>query len=405
MSKRVVIIGNSHGAISVIENLRRVGFQGKLTLISDEIPSYSPTALPYLLWDKKELNWPIRPAAFYRDVEIKEKKAISIDQNKSTVYLQDGKKVHFDQLVIATGASPAMLTIKKLDKPILILRKIEDLKLIKRNALGSKNILIIGAGLVGLHLAQEFLKKKKQVNVVELRDQILPGLVPSTLAHYLKEYFEEKGIRIHLGVNLTEIRSKEALFSDGKKLKSDMAISAIGIRPNIEVVKDTSIRVREGIQVNERMETSIPGIYACGDVADYIDFFTKENRLNANIINAAEQGRIVANAIAGKKCSHPGLISVNTFNCLGRNLFSLGRINLEPGDRLFEFNDPERKVFKWILYREDQLKGMVLFNTPVDGGIYYNLLKEKVSLKGLEEVILENPYLWGKWIYEKNFKG
>jgi NAD(P)H-nitrite reductase large subunit len=406
MSKRIVIIGNSHGAISVVETLRREGFRAKLTLISEEgMSSYSPTALPYLLWEKKKRHKPLRLPQFYQGIEIKEDKAISIDPSRSLVLLQHKKKVYFDRLVIATGASPATLPVKKVEKNhILTLRKIEDLERIEKKAKKSENILIVGAGPIGLHLAQEFSRKKKQVHVVEWKDQILPGFVHPELAHFLKDRFEQRGIQIDLGMSLAEIGEKEVFFSNGKKAKSDLIISAIGIQPNLEVVKGTSITLREGIRVDDRMETNLPGIYACGDVAECHDFFTGESRLNPNVISAAEQGRTVAFSILGKGTPHPGLISINTFNCLGLNLFSLGRFIPETGDRLFEESDKEKNVFKRIVFQNDRLKGMVLLNTPVDGGIYYRLVKEKASLKGFEEKILKDPYLWGKWINEKAFK-
>ena len=181
----------------------------------------------------------------------------------------------------------------------------------------------------------------------------------------------------------------------------DLAIVAVGIRTNLEVVRETSIAVREGILVNERMETCFPGIYACGDVAEYHDFFSGESRLNPNLVSAAEQGRCVAEHLIGKGNPHPGLISINTFHSFGLNLVSLGRFMPEGGDRLFEENDPEKRVYKRMVFRDDQLKGLVFFNAPVDGGIYYRLVRGRVSLGGLEEKLLKDPFLRGKWIAEK----
>ncbi|RPI99114.1 MAG: hypothetical protein EHM36_16500, partial [Deltaproteobacteria bacterium] len=285
--------------------------------------------------------------------------------------------------------------------PVLTLRRIGDLIKIEARARRSRNILIVGAGLIGLHLAQIFSKEKRQVHVIELKDQILPGLVHPGLASLLKDLFEERGIRISLGTGVTEIGEKEATLSNGEKVRMDLGIVAIGIRTNLEALKATPIASREGILVNERMETSVPGIYACGDVAEYRDFFTGESRLNPNLVSAAEQGRCVAEHLLGQGSPHPGLVSINTFNCFGLNLVSLGGFIPEPGERLFEEKDLEKRIYKRLVFREDQLKGVVFFNTPVDGGIYYRLVRERVPLGGMEEKLLKDPFLWGRWIAEK----
>lgn len=406
MSEKIVIIGGSHGGVSVIEVLKREGFQGRLTLISDErIPICSPTVLPYLFGEKNKRIKFIRPGEFYNKIDVIEEKASHINPEKSFVQLRSKRKIAYDRLVIATGASAVTLPIEISNRiPIFTLRRIEDLERIEQRMKKSRNIIIIGAGLIGLHLAQVFSMEHRQVHMVELKDQILPGLVHAELATYLKGLFEQRGIEISLGTSISEIGEKEAMLSNGEKIKVDMTIVAIGIQPNLSVIEGTFIGVNKGVLVNERMETNIPGIYACGDVAEYRDFFTGEHRLNPNVINAAEQGKTVAEALLGKTNGHPGLISINIFDCLGMNLFSLGTATPGPDDRFYEEENTEMKVFKRMVFQGEILKGMVLFNTKVDGGVFYKLMRQKTSLKGLEDKLLKDPLLWGKWIAERVFK-
>ena len=406
MSERIVLIGSSHSGLSVIETLRREGFQGTLSLISEEqIPIYSPTALPYLLGKKDRRSRVLRPPEFYQGLRVVEGKAVSIDPKRSKVFLQNGKSIHYDRLVLATGASPVRPSIPVSDGiPLLTLRRIEDLHQIEKRAGKSQRIVILGAGLIGLHLAQIFSEQKREVHVIELREQILPGLIHRELALFLKGLLERKGIQIHLGTSLSDIRRKEAFLSNGEKIRTDLVVAAAGIQPNLDLVRETALTTRDGIVVNERMETSLPGISACGDVAEFRDFFTGENRLNPNVISAAEQGRIVAEGLLGKKTVHPGLISINTFNCLGLILFTLGRTHPDRGDRIVEENEIEKGVFKRFIFHGETLKGMALCNTPVDGGLYYRLIRERISLKGLERRLVRDPFLWGKWIGRKVFK-
>lgn len=406
-SERIVIVGGSHGALAVIEALKREGYSGKLTLISEEkVPVFSPTALPYLLWKHETSSQTLRPPEFYRALEVIEERAIAIDPEKSVVILRNGKKVRYDRLVLATGASAARLPIETPKRnPLLTLRRIEDLRRMRLRATRSRRVLVVGAGLVGLHLAQVFSGRGKDVHVVEQSDQILPGLVPPELAERLTSFFRDRSINISLGASLSEVHDQDARLSDGETVQCDLVICAIGIKPNLEMIRGTSLATRVGVLVNEWMETNVPGVYACGDVAEFRDFFTGESRLNPNVISAAEQGRTVAENLMGKKRLHPGLISVNVFNCLGLSLFSLGRIVPEPGDSVCEEYDEERPVFKRMIFKDRALKSVVLFNSPADGGLYYRLLRERVSLCGLEEKMLRDPLLWGKRIGERVFKG
>jgi NAD(P)H-nitrite reductase large subunit len=405
MSDKVVIIGGSHGAIAVIETLRRLDFRGKLTLVSEEhVPLYSPTALPYLFWDKEKQIRCLRPVEFYQGIDVIEDKAVSVDPGKMVVHLKSGKKVPYDKLVIATGASAVDHPVSTNGKNrVLTLRRMSDVLRIEKKATTGRNILIVGASLIGLHLAQVFAEKGKQVSVIARR-KMLSSLVPPELADFLKPIYEQKGIRIALGVSLSEISEREVLLSGGEKMPTDLVITSIGIRPNVGLVSDTAIAVKEGIMVNERMETNIPGIYACGDVAEYRDFFTAESRLNPSVVNAAEEGKCVAGQIMGKGTPHPGLISINTFKCCGMNILSLGKLMPAEGDRIFEEKDEDAQVYRRMIFNKGKLQGAVFFNTAVDGGIYYRLVREKVSLTGLEEKLLHDPYLLGKQIAEKTFR-
>ena len=402
MSCRVVIIGGSHGAVSVIETLRRLDFQGKLTLITEErVPLFSPTALPYLLWDRERRQRYLRPEAFYQGSRVIEGKAVAVDPSKTTVYLESGKKVPYDQLVIATGASAADHPVRANAKnPVVKFRRIADVEQIEKRTTQGQRVLVVGASLIGLHLAHVLREKGKQVTVIARR-QMLSSLVHPEMADILKPLYESQGMRIALGVSLAEIGEREVKLSNGEILPADLIIASIGVRPNIGVVQGTSVAVGEGILVNERMETNIPGIYACGDVAEYRDFFTGANRINASVVNAAEQGKCVAEHLMGKGSPHPGLIPINTFKCGDLRLVSLGKLEPRDGDRVFEERDPDKQVYRRLIFNDGRLEGAVFLNTAVDGGILYRLVRERTPLEGLEEKFLHNPLLWGKRMAEK----
>ena len=397
-SEKVVLIGNSHAAVAVIETLRREGFQGHLTLVSEEnLPVFSPTALPYLFGSKEKRSRCLRPVEFYHGLSVIQERAASIDPDRSQVILESGATLHYDRLVLSTGASAAPVDLDGAsgDQP-LTLRRAPDLERIEKRAKRSRKILILGGGLIGLHLAEVLSGKGKEVLVLELKDQILPGLVHRELSRVLIDHYEREGIRIRLGSSIKGIHDHEAVLSSGESVGADLVLAAVGIRPNVEIVRDTKVAVREGILVNERMETNVDGVYGCGDVAEYRDFFTGRSRLNPNVISAAEQGKRAAESIMGKGEPHPGVISINTFRCIGWNLFSLGRFEPDGGDVMLEELNEETGSFKRLVFRDGTMKGMLLLNCPADGGVFYNLIRRQVPLKGMEERIFGDPLQWGK---------
>ncbi len=383
--------------VAVIETLRRKGFRGKLTLITEQkLPLYSPTTLPYLLDGNKAEQLVLRPHSFFNDIEVIEAQALSVDEQRSRVILTDGRKVSYGKLVVATGASPVVPFPAPPDVPLFTVRKLSDITQIGHKLKRNMTVLLVGAGLIGLHLAQVFLSRGQKLHLVEVSDQILPGLVHAELAEEIRRRFIEKGAIVSLGSSIDHLEEHHAVLADGNTTGFDFAVAAAGVRPNIETLKETSVATAAGIRVNPWMETSVPAILACGDVAEYHDFFTGAPRLNPNIMNAVEQGRVAAGRLVGEEEPHPGVISCMTCVCLEMTIFSVGRVMPDENDQVFEEADAGTHVYRRLIASEGRLKGAVFCNTPVDHGLFYNLIKQKVSIDGMEKKILREPLHWAK---------
>ena len=397
MSERVVIIGASHAGVAVIETLRRKGFRGKLTLISEEkLPLYSPTTLPYLLNGRDREQLVLRPQAFFKDIEVIEARASAIDEQRARVILTNGGKVRYGKLVVATGASPVVPFPAAPGATVFTVRKLSDVTRIGRKLKRNMAVLLVGAGLIGLHLGQVFLGRGQKLHLVELCEQLLPGLVHPELAEEIRRRFVEKGAAVSLATSIDRLDEHEAVLTDGSTIGFDFAVVAAGVRPNMEPLAGTAVETADGILVNQWMETNISAILACGDVAEYRDFFTGVPRLNPNIMNAIEQGRIAAGRLMGEEEPHPGVISCVTCTCLDMTLFSVGRVMPDENDHVFEDADAGAHVYRRVIAHDGRLKGAVFCNTPVDHGLFYNLLKRKVPINGLEEKILKEPLQWAK---------
>ena len=397
MSERVVIIGASHAGVAVIETLRRKGFRGKLTLISEQkLPLYSPTTLPYLLDRKDREQLVLRPQAFFKGIDVIEAGAFAIDEQRGRVMLTNGGTVHYGKLIVATGASPVVPFPVSPGAPVFTVRKLNDVTQIGRRVKRNVTVLLVGAGLIGLHLAQVFLSRGQKLHLVELGDQLLPGLVHREPAEEIRRRFVEKGAAVSLAASVDRLEEHQALLGDGSRIGFDFAVVAAGVRPNMEPLAGTAVETGSGIRINQWMETNVPGIFACGDVAEYRDFFTGIPRLNTNIMNAVEQGRTAAGRLMGEEEPHPGVISCMTCTCLEMTLFSVGRVTPDKDDRVFEEADAGAHVYRRLIVRDGRLKGAVFCNTPVDHGLFYNMLKQKVPIDGMEKKILKEPVQWAK---------
>ena len=240
------------------------------------------------------------------------------------------------------------------------------------------------------------MSRGQKLHLVELSDQLLPGLVHRELAGEIERRFVEKGVAVSLGTSVRLLEEREAVLVDGSRIGFDFAVVAAGVRPNLQPLEGTAVETHSGILVNQWMETNVPAILACGDVAEYRDFFTGVPRLNPNIMNAVEQGRTVAGRLMGEEEPHPGVISCMTCTCLEMALFSVGRVTPEQDDHVFDDADAGTHVYRRLIVHDGRLKGAVFCNTPVDHGLFYNLVKQKVLIDGLEKKILKEPLQWAK---------
>jgi len=313
----VVIIGGGAGGLTAASNIRKYDKSAKITVITmDRYVAYSPCAIPYVLCgeiecfadiimhqpeDYLEQNINIITEAEVFEVLSSENK---IKYQKLNDYSMDKGELAYDYLIIATGAVPFIPPIKGSDlEGVFKIRDLEDGFKIKEYAEKSKKAVVVGAGLIGLETAYGLKKMGLDVTVTEMLPQIVPRSLDPDMAGIVQKYIEKKGIEVLLGNPLEKIVGHEyvegVVFGD-ETLNTDMVIMATGVKPQIELARMAGCKLgRWSIIVNEKMQTSVPNIYAVGDCVEVYDAITGHSTQSLLGTTAVRQGKIAAKNIAG----------------------------------------------------------------------------------------------------------
>ena len=389
-----VIIGNSAAGISAAREIRKQDPEGRITMLSDEETyGYSRVLLPlYMAGKRSKKDLLIAPKTFYTLQTIRllrGETAVAVNPREQRVYLQSGKDLAYDRLLVATGSSSKALDIPGKDlSGVSPLRKVTDAETIKKNLLSSSGpVLIVGGGLVGVKSLDALLTKKRKIHLVISSNRILSQMLDGIASDFFLRAFERNGVSVRFHTDVKAFQGRERLegasLSDGTSLSCDLAIIGKGVRPNVDCLGGTSIVLNEGVTVDEHMATSLPSVYAAGDVAEPIDVIQKRNMGNAIWPSAVEGGRIAGLNMAGVPALFSGALRMNSVELLGVKVISAG--NGEGGEQV-TFIQEERSLYRKLIFSEGRLKGFLLLGDTQCAGVLTSLIKNRteVTVEALE---------------------
>src|SRR6266480_82165 len=274
----VIIIGGGAAGNAAAEMLRREGYDGPITMITaDESLPYDRPNLSkdYLAGTAPEEWIPLRSADFYREQKIDALTKTSveaIDPRRTQVTLSNGRSVSYGALLLATGAEPVRLQIAGADLlHVCYLRTLADSRRIIEKAKHAKRAVVIGASFIGLEVAASLRERKLEVAVVGKESLPLEKILGPGLGKLIHETHEAHGVKFHLGRTPVAIEERHVRLDDGTILDCDLVVVGIGVRPNTALAEKAKIATDNGILVNEFLETSVPGIFAAGDIARWPD--------------------------------------------------------------------------------------------------------------------------------------
>jgi 3-phenylpropionate/trans-cinnamate dioxygenase ferredoxin reductase subunit len=307
-----VIVGAGLAGHSAALTLRLTGFDGHLVLIGNEPDrpyERPPLSKAFLQGKKPRDELFFQSEADYADHEIElllGRTVTNIDTGDRHVALDDGTSLPFDKLLLATGASPIRLRQPGFDLPgVHYLRTIKDSKILGCALQdGGRRVLVVGAGFIGSEVAASARMLGNQVTLVDLLDAPLAGALGDTVGSLFAEIHRRHGVELRMGAKVVELRGddqvEEAVFEDGSRIPCDVVAIGVGVRPNDELARGAGLTVENGIIVDEHCETSVPGIYAAGDVANWLHPDIGERLRVEHYDNAAMQGAAAARSMLGQ---------------------------------------------------------------------------------------------------------
>lgn len=379
--KHYVIIGNGVAAVGCIEGIRSVDKEGKITVVSEEkYPVYCRPLISYYLENKTDterMNY--RGADFYDNMGcdvLYEKKAINIDTDLKKVVLDDGSEQPYTTVCVATGSAPFVPHFEGLDtvENKFSFMTLDDTFAIEKAIKKDSKVLIVGAGLIGLKCAEGLHGRVANITVCDLADRVLSSILDTECATVVQKHLEKNGIEFMLGDTAVRFEKNSAQMKSGKTVDFDILVLAVGVRANTSLVKDIGGEVNRGIIVNERMETSVDGIFAAGDCTEGEDISCDRKKVLALLPNAYMQGHAAGVNMAGGDEVFDKAIPMNSIGFFGLHIMTAGTYEGE----IYEENTDG--TIKRLFTKDGLLKGFILVGKTERVGIYTSLIREKTPL-------------------------
>ena len=408
---KIVIVGNHAAGLSAAETLRRGDEDCEITVISrEDTPPYSRCLIPYLVSGEKTVDDILcRPKSFYESNWIKALLGIEAEKvlvKEKAVLLSDGRKVEYDALIIATGGTPSFPRIPGIkNKGVVGFRTLEDADRVSGYCEVADTVVVLGGGLVGLKAAVALRHRGKKVKVIVASPNVLSQIISSHEAAIFEESLEALGIEVLRKTDAAKVLGKEWVegieTTEGKKIECQMVIAAKGVRANKEILKGTDIAAEYGIIVDEHCRTSVPDIYAAGDVTQSQDDVRKQKWMNTLWPQAAEEGRVAAETILGRDSALRPRTSMNSFKIGDVTLISCGlaaaREEVEGSEETI-IKGPGKREHRRFVFQDNRLVGYALVGNVVHAGVLTSLVT-----RGIEVGKVKDKILAGKFDFESMF--
>jgi NADPH-dependent 2,4-dienoyl-CoA reductase/sulfur reductase-like enzyme len=304
----VVSIGGGAAGHACAERLRALGHRGRIIVLSAD-PA-DPVDRPnlskdYLAGNAPEEWIPLRGDDFFAEKKIELRRGLrvlGIEPAARRVVLENHETVSYDALVIATGATASRLPITGAELPhVFTLRTLADSRTIIRESETRKRAVVIGASFIGLEVAASLRTRGLEVHVVAPDEVPLQRVMGPEVGRFIRKLHEDKGVHFHLGKKPGGITADEVILQDGQKLAADLVVMGVGVRPATQLAAQAGVAVEDGILVDEFLQTSLPDIYAAGDVARYPDPLSGERIRVEHWVVAQRMGQAVARNLLGKR--------------------------------------------------------------------------------------------------------
>ena len=313
--EELVVIGGGQAAIQCIASLRKEGYSGSITLVGEEnhLPyQRPPLSKGFLSGATKSDRLYLKKIEFFQENSIQLNLGITadrIDRDNCIVHLSDDKSIGYDKLVLATGSRVRKLKFPGSDlEGINYLRGIDDAESLKDGLLKSKNLVIVGAGYIGLEVAAVATEFYNKITVIEMADRVMNRTVDPIISAYYQELHSKNGVDFILNESLEKVDGnktvEKVICSGGSSIQADILVIGAGVIPNIELAEESGLSCDNGICVDEYGQTEDIRIFACGDCTNHPNEKLNRRLRLESVHNAMEQSKTVATSIMGNKTAY-----------------------------------------------------------------------------------------------------
>lgn len=402
LQTKYLVVGGSHAGIEAVQAIRMRDGDGALMLATREsaLP-YSPTVLPYIVSGRADpARIPLRDESYFarHHVEFRRGATLgSLDTEHRVARFSDGAEVGYEKLLLATGAKPAIPAIAGLQAvPFHVLRTLDDALGLRDSIRRARRAVVLGAGLVGMHAAENLVEAGAEVTVVEMGPHVLPAYFDQHAARLIERAFARRGAKILCGRRAASAQAEESGFSleleGGERVHGDFLLIGAGVTPVTDYLDGTAVAKNRGILVDRRMRTSVAGVWAAGDVSEAPSFYGEDRVLNGIVPNATDQGRIAGMDMAGDEAcgDFRGAVPVNTYRFFGSQALSVGTSEAPGAEIATQFDAAADRYLKVVL-RQDRLLGIFGVNMPFDPGIMLELILRRVDLAPMKQEFVRRP--------------
>ena len=358
-----VILGNGCAGVSAAQAIRERDKTGRILLISNEGPAYQrPMLTKAMLSGLTADQMALHPAGWYEAqniVQILERQVVAVDAQAKQVELDGGFKLPYTKLIFALGSESFIPPIPGHDKQgVVAIRRLGDVEKVQAMGASLKKAVVIGGGVLGLEAAWELRKAGVQVTVLELAPKLMGRQLDDQAAAVLLDACAKSEVRVETGVQIQAIQGGESVtgveLGSGEVIPADLVILSTGVRANTAVAQAAGVEVDRAIVVNQRMETNLPGVYACGDCAQY------QGVNYALWPEAQEQGKTAGACATGELTQYQPIRPILNFHGMNTEVFSMGDPGKTPGVeyKTLEIRDGEN--LQRLYFTGNRLCGVIL---------------------------------------------
>ncbi len=387
-----VIIGRSAAGVSAAKAIRNNDGNAIITLISAENGKHYYRPSISLVIEHKDHDIFLNDTLGDSDtIKTIHDRVTGLDISAKEVKLASGNRIKYDKVLIATGSGPIMPEVPGIHGAgVFSLRSLEDARMVQSVARERKHAVVLGGGFAGIKAAIALKKLGLTVTIIEKLDRILSEKLDRRGASMVADLLRRADIDIALNqqdyeINRVGVTIRSVRLASGRIIDADLIVVAVGTKPCAEAFRNAGIRINRGILIDDSLQTTVPDVYAAGDVVEYIDILTKAYAVSGMWANAEEMGRLAGNNMAGTPISYPGFLSLmNTVDILDVPVTTIGMI--DPDEACYEvFVEDNGSSYRKLVFKDDVMKGALFIGSSEGNDVYTYLIKNRIPVGKLRE--------------------